>query len=310
MNKIAFIIPYFGKWPEWIDLYFHSCTKNPEIDWYFFTDCQTTDINYPNIHLSYLSFEEYCQKVGDKLGIDFHPNNAYKLCDIRVFNGFIHKELISDYEFWGFGDIDLVWGDIFNFYTEDILAKYDVFSTHGDRISGHLAFFRNNEKYRNLCFNIVDWKNKLTMNKYFGLDEKEFSYLIYSQSKYIMKFYSKIILKIFNWRDAWVIYYNLLSCFSKIFFLKQRHLYFKEQHTTPILANDGRSFKYDSDTWYYNDGKVINAKTGEEHIYFHFMIYKKNGFRSDHFWENGCYRIDRHDFSRQIKIDKSGFEAI
>ena len=33
--KIAMIVPYFGKWPEWMDLYLYSCSKNPQVDFLF-----------------------------------------------------------------------------------------------------------------------------------------------------------------------------------------------------------------------------------------------------------------------------------
>ncbi|WP_420882928.1 DUF6625 family protein [Zooshikella ganghwensis] len=39
LKTIAIIIPYFGQWPEWIDLYIESCKHNPSIDWLLFSDC-------------------------------------------------------------------------------------------------------------------------------------------------------------------------------------------------------------------------------------------------------------------------------
>lgn len=42
--KIAIIIPYFGKFPEWIDLFLYSCSRNAklsegiEVNWLIFTD--------------------------------------------------------------------------------------------------------------------------------------------------------------------------------------------------------------------------------------------------------------------------------
>ena len=31
MNKVAVLIPYFGRWPVWIDLYFYSCTRQAQL---------------------------------------------------------------------------------------------------------------------------------------------------------------------------------------------------------------------------------------------------------------------------------------
>lgn len=51
--KIAMIVPYFGKWPEWMDLYLYSCSKNPQVDFLFFTDCLVPATVYPNTLLQH-----------------------------------------------------------------------------------------------------------------------------------------------------------------------------------------------------------------------------------------------------------------
>ena len=54
--KIAIIIPYFGKFPKWIDLFLYSCSRNAklsegiEVDWLIFTDCVLPERIYPNTH--------------------------------------------------------------------------------------------------------------------------------------------------------------------------------------------------------------------------------------------------------------------
>ena len=304
-QKIAVIVPYFGKYPEWIELFFYSCAMNKTIDFYFFTDCELPENQEKNLFFKQISFADYCKDVSEKLQINFAPKSPYKLCDLKVFYGKIHEDILAGYDFWGFGDVDLLWGDIQKFYSNELLEKYDVFSTHADRISGHLALFRNTEYYRNLCFEIKNWQQKLTDNKNYALDETEFSNLIYPKSKIIKKIYSKIIRKIFNWRDAWVIYYRIVPLWNFLFL--PRKIYFKEQFTTPILYNDGRTYKHDSDTWCYENGKIINAKNGKEYIYLHFMIFKKNNFRDDHFWVENFYNVDKPLKNNDILINKSGF---
>ena len=49
MNKICFVVCYFGKWPKWFDAYLESCKYNPSIDFLFFTDCGKPENNYSNI---------------------------------------------------------------------------------------------------------------------------------------------------------------------------------------------------------------------------------------------------------------------
>ncbi|MDD4992421.1 MAG: hypothetical protein PHR83_09340 [Paludibacter sp.] len=310
--RIAIIIPYFGEWPEWIDLYFYSCAQNHGIDWYFYTDCSKESfLIADNLFFYSITFADYCALISKSLGIEFKPISAYKLCDIKPFLGFIHKDILTSYQFWGFGDIDVVWGNIRAFYTNKVLEKFDVFSTHNDRLSGHLAILRNIKRINELCFNIKEWQNKLELNQNFVLDETDFSDLLYPPSKYIRKFYGKIICHFFNWRDAWLMYYNIMPVVNLIFMIKLRRLYFREQHTTPILSDDRLTFKHDADTWYYKQGNITNSKTMKKYIYMHFMIFKKNSFKEDYFWKGENYLLS-HDnsFEGTIVIDKKGIYTI
>lgn len=307
-NNIVILIPYFGNWPEWIKLYFYSCEQNQFIDWYFFTDCEIPDKFYKNIYFFSTTFDRYCEDISNKLNINFKPKSPYKLCGLKPFYGYIHHEKISNYDFWGFGDVDIIWGDLNSYFQKELLSKYDIFSTHADRISGHLALIRNNSKYNKRCFRINNWKEKLESPEAIPLDEQEFSWELYPQSKIITKIYSKIIRRIFNWRDAWVIYFNIMPIINFIFNIKRKKLYFKEQHTTPILGNDGLSFDHDSHEWAYREGKIINLKNNKEYLYLHFMIFKKNTFRIDYYWKENFYNLpNNYDFSKGVRINTSGF---
>ena len=304
--KIAIIIPYFGKWPEWIDLFFYSCIQNTEIDWFFFTDCNIS-LNIKNLIFKQMTFDEYCSFVSAELDIKFHPVSPYKLCDLKVFYGFIHRELLVNYDFWGFGDVDVIWGDIRGFYKDDLLEKFDVFSTHADRLSGHLAILRNNQNLRETCFKIENWKDQLEHEENFGLDEVDFSTLIYPLSKYIRKFYGRIIVPFLGWRNGWVLYYSLMPFINTIFRIKSKRLFFKEQHTTPILSDDGLSSEHDASNWYYKDGKITNDKTNMRYIYLHFMVYKKNRFRTYYYWKDKFYFLpESFEFSKGVLISKNG----
>jgi len=307
-NKIAIIIPYFGKWPEWINLYLYSCGQNKFIDWYFFSDCELPVSLTNNLIFKSMSFSEYCDLVSKKLKIDFEPQSAYKLCGLKPFYGFVHDDVLINYDFWGFGDVDVVWGDLSMFYTEKMLNKYDVFSTHADRMSGHLAIIRNIPKYSEACFWIKNWQDKLQNQEAIALDEQDFSWLLFPKWRWVSKFYSKIIRRFFNWRDAWVLYCYIMPTVNYILGTKRKKLFFKEQHTTPILGNDGRSFKHDSEEWLYKNSKIYSNKSKKEYIYLHFMIYKKNSFREDYFWKENFYNLpENYDYSKGVKINTNGF---
>lgn len=111
-TKIALVVAYFGKFPEWMDLYLYSCSKNPFIDFIFYTDCEIPQRTYTNTIFHNISSNDYCDFVSKRLQIDFHPSHSYKLCDLKPFYGIIHEKDLDKYDWWGFGDIDLVYGDL------------------------------------------------------------------------------------------------------------------------------------------------------------------------------------------------------
>jgi hypothetical protein len=308
MNKTALIMPYFCKFPEWIDLYFYSCEQNRNIDFYFFTDCEIPENNAVNLIFKQISFADYCKMVSEKLNIDFCPKSAYKLCDLKVFYGYLHSDILEGYDFWGFGDVDVVWGEIAKFYTEKMTAKYDVFSTHADRLSGHLAIIRNTQKYRELCFKIKNWKEKLSDEKNYALDETDFTNLLYPESFFIRKFYTKILCKICRKREPWVVYFTLTPYINKMLFWRSNKLCFREMHTTPYLNGRYKGDEDDSDTWVYKNGKIINLRNQKEYIYLHFMVFKKNSFKKDYFWKENFYHIEKSKIAdNTISIDTQGF---
>ncbi|MGX8712353.1 MAG: DUF6625 family protein [bacterium] len=274
MKSIAIIIPYFGSWPPWVGLFFESCRRNATINFIFFTDCEPPVLDAPNIYFNRTCFIEYCKKASNILGVEFHSNRPYKLCDLRPFYGFIHQDILKGYDFWGFGDIDLVWGDIRKFYTEDILQKNDVLSTHADRLSGHLTLIRNTQYYTQLPFGIENWKELLCSPENHALDEIAFTRILYPAAPLMWKIHKHIFFRL-KFHDEWKSYNRFCSCFNRLF--KPRKLFFIEQNTTPWFTDTEAADPnvVASHRWYYHNGKILCQQTGAELPYLHFLSLKK-----------------------------------
>lgn len=157
-SRIRLLIPYFGRWPFWIPFFLRTCKRNADIDWLFFSDCGVPDDLPDNVRIVPISFADYCQLVSERLGISFKPNNPYKLCDIKPALGHIHADHLDGFDFWGFSDIDLIYGDLRGYFSEDRLARYDLLSTHARRVSGHLCLLRNNERMRQAFMCAPGWQ--------------------------------------------------------------------------------------------------------------------------------------------------------
>jgi hypothetical protein len=270
MHTITFLIPYFGQFPEWAPLYFETVHRNESIDFIFYTDCDTTPYEHlSNVVFHKMTFEEYVKNACEKAKIDFQPANPYKLCDLRPLYPIIHFEDIKNSDFYGWTDMDILYGDIRSFYTDEILSKYDVLSTHAVRVSGHMALFRNTKKYRNLYQKIYDWRNKLGHPQFVGIDEHGVTNAL------TMTFWDKL-----NEKMGWKIDNFCTQWLKK---RKKRKLYLKEQYTTPFFSKpwlDGSMGQNQPSTWYYKDGVITNDRDGNRNfIYLHLMNFKSSTFK-------------------------------
>ena len=173
-HRILILIPHFGPWPEWIDLFVESCRANKGIDWVLFTDAADPENSAPNLRCVRTSFADYKALVRERLGIRFDPADPYKLCDIRPALGEVHRDLLGGYDFFGFGDIDLVYGDIRATYDDDTLAACDALSTHPERCSGHFFLMRNREDLITGYGRVSGWRRKLETPAYTHFDESGF----------------------------------------------------------------------------------------------------------------------------------------
>lgn len=272
--KTVVIIPYFGKWPVWFELYLYSCSKNYFIDFMFFTDCPVPIKKYKNTIFIESTFVEYCNNVSHTLKINFHPKDPYKLCDLKPFYGLIHQDRLKEYDFWGFGDIDLVYGDLSLIFTSEKMCGKNLFSTHSDRISGHFCLIRNNKKYRELCLQINDWKHLLEDEKHYGLDEGAFTHVMFPLMKYILFIFGSVMrfdmFRTRKWMD--------LLC----------PLLFKDA----ILLERGTTpYPVISDSWIYKDGRMLDMSKRIEIPYLHFLFFKKTKYwkENDDYWINEYY---------------------
>lgn len=176
-HSIVIIIPYFGKLPWYFPYFIHSCIYNPTIHFILVTDDQNYDNKLPeNILLVHQTFDDLKKKIAEKLNIDVSIPNAYKLCDFKPAYGLIFSEFISDYDFWGMGDIDVIYGNIRNFITEDILKNHDVITVRHDFLVGYFTLYRNCKNVNELFMQSKDYVKVFTNAEHFCFDECNFAF--------------------------------------------------------------------------------------------------------------------------------------
>lgn len=319
--KIALIIPYFGKLPKWSDLFFYSVMKNKELDFFIFTDADIDEryVAIPNVIFKKTSWTEYCDKVSRKLGVSFHPAKAYKLCDLRPFYGYVYMNMLRRYDYWGFCDIDLVFGNISGYVREKVAAGCEVISTHTDRVSGHFCLFRNNEKFRQLPFKITHWQNKLCDSINVGMDEIDLTRILIPEHYYVSKAayltYKAFSKKknLFDKREKPFAF--MLKCHKFLFRLFPRPRYsFQEMFTTHCtIPNSVWRAKKPETYWLFKDGLITAMPTRRNLIYLHFLFLKNTPFLPDaECWdETTFYRLPENKAlsyfdGKEVRIDATG----
>lgn len=167
--KKCIIIPYFGKFPNTIEAFIMSCKNNSEFDWLIFTDDKIKELP-ENVTIVYTSLCEMKKLIENKLGFEINLSAPYKLCDYRPAFGVIFEDYLKTYDFWGYGDIDLIYGKLSQFITDDILRKYDKIYP-----CGHLSLIRNikvyNEAFKEQVEGTLDYREVFTNDKSFIFDE-------------------------------------------------------------------------------------------------------------------------------------------
>lgn len=239
-HSIVLLIPHFGPWPAWIDFFIESCRANRSIDWILFSDAEPPENRARNVRHVQIAFGDYVALVSKALGVRFPAEEPYKLCDVRPALPLVHSDLVRGYDFAGFGDLDVIYGNIRDFYDEDLLARYDLLSSHADRVSGHFCLMRNSEDMVSAFTRVRGWKRAMERSDYVNFDERAF--------------------------------YNLFTGGGRWFGgarSKSRRCLFREAYSTPAPTNHMR--------WFWQDGRLTNEfYPFHPFMYLHFMSWHSN----------------------------------
>ena len=252
MKKIAFIIPYFGKFNNYFQLFLESCRFNPNIDWIIFTD-DNSRYDFPdNVYVNYWTFNDIQNYIQNKFDFEIALTKPYKLCDFKVTYGFIFDQFLEEYDFWGHCDTDLIWGNILDFITPAMLEEYDKIG-----IYGHCTIYRNVPEINKMF--MKSFQGKSLYKKYFSepwnhsFDEEYKDSINNIFEEYGKKVYSN--LKIAN------IY--MKSSVFRLTYLNEKKEYEVEPRRRAIFVwNNGKLTRYEIKD---KDGQLIE----NEYLYIH-----------------------------------------
>ncbi|MGZ3777473.1 MAG: DUF6625 family protein, partial [Mucilaginibacter sp.] len=263
-KSIALITCFFGKLPWYFDYFVHSCKYNLGVDFFIVSD----DVSYakplpPNVKLINRTLGEVRDLASAQLGFTVCIDRGYKMCDLKPAYGLIFSELLSGYDYWGHTDIDIIFGDIRQFMTDELLEEYDLISVRPDWITGCFLLYRNEERVNKLFMHSRDYKKVFTSPAHYCFDETNFahdafsdgiSYLdIHTEVESMMHIVSRLQaegrLKVYydlhiieglpgklKWENGKMYYRNKyeIMCYHMI--------YFKKQYTPKSIGTIPQSF--------------------------------------------------------------------
>ena len=237
--SIILIVPYFGEWPVWFDAFLVSVKHNPTISWLCPTNCDIPSVHPENISFIKTDLTDLNLKVNKVVNANV-PLTPRKFCDLKPAYGKIFQEYISEYDFWGFTDLDIIWGNIRKFINNEILTSNDIISSRKNAISGHFTIIRNDEYFNNLFMQIPEYHEKLMVSKIQVCDEFHFTELLKDE---VEKNNSKIAI-----------------------------------YWPKVLLNEERKIDshqdYHLDRWLWRNGMVFNTISNKEVMYLHFINWK------------------------------------
>ena len=173
VKEFAALCCYFGPFPAYFQLWLESCRSNPGIDFLLMTDNECSSFSVPsNVKILNRTFDELRHRVQEVFReVNVCLSRPYKICDFRVAYGYIFSELFAGYRYWGWYDLDTIWGDVLSFIPRSN-EWFKIFPC------GHLSFVRNNKEcneafmsFHKSVSSILPWQEVFASSKSCFYDE-------------------------------------------------------------------------------------------------------------------------------------------
>lgn len=252
-NKAVFIIPHFGKFNNYFQLFLNSVENNPDYNWLIFTD-DRENYNFPeNVEVHYMEFAEFKMLVQSKFDFKVSIEYPYRIADFRPAFGYIFSEYITDFKFWGYSDSDIILGQLAHFWNDETFDKIGMF--------GHATLIRNEKRFKEAFKEPINgievYKTVFSENKSHSFDEEFNNSInnIFLNQNYKVDFTEYQANTYTKSSNFWLTFFNFET--KKYNIKKEKNLFV------------------------YKDGHVINVQLGKgneiietEYLYIHFQSRK------------------------------------
>lgn len=176
-KKIAILTCWYGPYPWYFPYFIDSCSYNPSVDFFIITENEVAIPNKTdNVKIIHKTLEKLKSSFSEKLGFTVSIDYPYKLCDFKPAYGFLFHEILTDYDYWGQSDLDIIFGNIREFITNEMLTIYDFISVRHDYTAGCFSLYKNNEIMNTFFKRSKDYKTVFSQPQHFCFDECNFAW--------------------------------------------------------------------------------------------------------------------------------------
>ncbi|MGB3544727.1 DUF6625 family protein [Rubrivirga sp.] len=170
--RIGLLTVFVGDLPDYVGLFLLSCGANPLFDVHVVSNREPPLALPSNVYWHRETLDRFNERAQATLDLPVNVQKPYKLCDFKPTFGTVYRDLLGRYEFWGYCDVDMVWGNVSHFLDDTILDGVDVYSVAGPGfLSGAFTLFRNTGPSARLFERSPNYERVLLSSDFHAFDE-------------------------------------------------------------------------------------------------------------------------------------------
>lgn len=155
-SEFAFLIPFIGKWPSFINLFLESCNKNKNVNFLLCSpEAPSRKMPINTFHIK-MEGTEILERIEKTIKIPLSRSATHKISDLKPFYGLAFQDHLKKYTFWGYCDVDIILGETSKVLNHELINQYDIFSACSWQIVGHFCVLRNRKDINHLGFEIPE----------------------------------------------------------------------------------------------------------------------------------------------------------
>ena len=175
--KVKLLSAWFGPRPDWWAKYVAQMRRFALVDWECFPD-DSVPLGQQTKWMNALMSNALgldCKK-GENYGDDYAWDGVQAMCDFRPAYGEVFADRYAGYNWWGWADLDLLFGDLDGLLPALLTDDVDCVNFKPKYLSGCLALFRNVPKATNLFRKSARWQDVMADARYHCWDESGYKH--------------------------------------------------------------------------------------------------------------------------------------